>query len=312
MKKLYIFSGSKLQFEEIKNFKFKFLITFLIASGALTAVVLFLYQLIVLNPMNNFDSLRSENSLLRNKLEQFTQNYAVLNKDLDSLLKINNELRIAANLPVLSEGEQLLGTGGGLFEQPFEFVANGDIDVNKALEFVELVNKKVEFEKNQFTEISDKLKSNKKLFESLPALKPCEGQLTDHGFGMRRHPILNVVRMHDGIDIITDIGTQVFAPGKGRVESARFNGGYGLSVEIDHGFGYRTVFAHLSAINVKVGQVVSRGDLIAKTGNSGLSSGPHLHYEVHHKGIKLDPKNFFFDDLNFFEFKNQISNTGVR
>lgn len=312
MKKLYIFSGSKLQFVEIKNFKFKFLMTFLIASGALTAIVFFLYQLLVLNPINNFDTLRSENSLLRHKLQEFTQNYSLLNNDLDSLIKVNNELRIAANLPVMSEEEQLLGTGGGLFDQPFEFISNGDIDVNKALEFVEVVNKKVEFEKNQFIEIAGKLKSNEKLFQSIPALKPAEGPLTDHGFGMRRHPILNIVRMHEGLDIITDIGTKVIAPGKGKILSVGYNGGYGLSIEIDHGFGYRTVYAHLSSTNVKVGQIVTRGEIIARTGNSGLSSGPHLHYEIHHNGIKLDPQNFFFDDLNFFEFKNQISNTGVK
>ncbi len=286
--------------------------TFLIATGALTAIVLFLYQLFVLNPFNNYDSIRSENSILRHKLEEITTNYSLLNKELDSLIKVNNELRIAANLPVLSEDEQMLGTGGGRFDEPFELISDGDLDVNKALEFIDVVNKKVAFEKEQFHDISQKLKSNKNLFESLPALKPCEGSISDHGFGMRRHPILNVVRMHDGIDIITDVGTNVFSPGKGRVESVGYNGGYGLSIEIDHGFGYRTVYAHLSSVSVKQGQIVKRGDLIARTGNSGLSSGPHLHYEIIHNGIKQDPQNFFFEDLNITEFKTLLSNTGVR
>lgn len=312
MKKLYFFSRSKLQFVEIKNFKFKFIATFLIASGALTAIVFFLYQLFVLNPINNYESLRSENSLLRNKLQNFVSNYALLDKNLDSLIKVNNELRIAANLPVISKEELLLGTGGGRFDQSFDFISNGDIDITKAIEFIEIVNKKVDFEKNQFSEISARLKTNEKLFKSLPALKPCEGSLSDHGFGMRRHPILNIVRMHDGIDIIADVGTHVFAPGAGKIEYAGYNGGYGLMIEVDHGFGYRTVYAHLSSIKVKEGQNIKRGDFIARTGNTGLSSGPHLHYEVHHNGIKQNPEYFFFDDLNFFEFKNQISHTGVR
>ncbi|QQS37954.1 MAG: M23 family metallopeptidase [Ignavibacteriales bacterium] len=236
----------------------------------------------------------------------------MLNKDLDSLLKVNNELRIAANLPPLSDDEQLLGTGGGEFVQPFNFISSGDIDVTRALEFVDAVNKKVDFEKNQFTLISEKLKSNEKLYESLPALKPCEGTLSDHGFGLRRHPILNIVRMHEGVDIITDRGTNVYAPGGGKIESVGYRGGYGLCIEIDHGFGYRTVYAHLSSSNVQQGQTIKRGDLIARSGNSGLSSGPHLHYEVIHNGIKQNPRNFFFDDLNLAEFKSQISNTGVR
>jgi murein DD-endopeptidase MepM/ murein hydrolase activator NlpD len=117
------------------------------------------------------------------------------------------------------------------------------------------------------------------------------------------HPILKRYKRHEGLDINTDRGTPVFAPGKGKVTFVGRRGGYGLAVEIDHGFGYNTFYAHLSKSLVKKGQHVTRGDLIAKTGNSGLSSGPHLHYEVRHNGIKLNPVDFFFDDVNFFALK---------
>jgi murein DD-endopeptidase MepM/ murein hydrolase activator NlpD len=115
------------------------------------------------------------------------------------------------------------------------------------------------------------------------------------------HPILKVKRRHPGIDFVADIGTPVYAPGKGRVIYVGRRGGYGLEIEIDHGFGYRTRYAHLSKSFVKRGKRVSRGDLIAKTGNSGLSTGPHLHYEVSHSGKKLNPSQFFFDDFGFVE-----------
>ena len=105
------------------------------------------------------------------------------------------------------------------------------------------------------------------------------------------------------MDINTDRGTPVFAPGKGRVTFVGSRGGYGLAIEIDHGFGYKTFYAHLSKSLVKKGQQITRGDFIAKTGNTGLSSGPHLHYEVMHNGIKLNPVDFFFDDVNFFALK---------
>jgi murein DD-endopeptidase MepM/ murein hydrolase activator NlpD len=117
---------------------------------------------------------------------------------------------------------------------------------------------------------------------------------------MRLHPILKVRRMHEGIDIVTDTGTPVHASGNGTVAFVGRNKGYGLEVEIDHGFGYRTIYAHLSSSKVKLGQKVNRGDIIAKTGNTGLSSGPHLHYEVHHNGVKQDPLDYFFDDLSIF------------
>jgi len=120
---------------------------------------------------------------------------------------------------------------------------------------------------------------------------------------MRIHPILKRYKRHEGLDINTDRGTPVIAPGKGRVTFVGRRGGYGLAIEIDHGFGYNTFYAHLSKSLVKKGQYITRGDLIAKTGNTGLSSGPHLHYEVRHNGVKLNPVDFFFDDVNFFELK---------
>jgi len=130
---------------------------------------------------------------------------------------------------------------------------------------------------------------------------PTKGEYISSNFGMRLHPILKVRQMHTGIDIVVNTGTLVYSPGKGKVVRVGRRGGYGLEVVIDHGFGYRTTFGHLSKSLVKRGQKVERGDVIAKTGNTGLSTGPHLHYEVSQNGIKLNPKRFFFDDLDFIE-----------
>lgn len=108
--------------------------------------------------------------------------------------------------------------------------------------------------------------------------------------------------MHNGVDIITDTGTKVYAPGAGVVSYAGWRGGYGLTLEIEHGFGYKTIYAHLESIKVKQGQHLQRGDFIALSGNSGkLSTGPHLHYEVRNNGVALDPRNFIYDDVNIFE-----------
>ena len=115
------------------------------------------------------------------------------------------------------------------------------------------------------------------------------------------HPILHIYKMHDGIDIINDVGTSVYASGKGKVVFVGTKGGYGLAVEIEHGFVYKTVYGHLSSALVSEGQVVNRGQMIAKSGNSGLSSGPHLHYEVLHDGQNLNPADFFFDEYSYFE-----------
>jgi murein DD-endopeptidase MepM/ murein hydrolase activator NlpD len=303
MKKLYYYSKSRLQYIEIKNYKAKLFIYFIVFIFSFTAITFGSY--LFLSPLlgiRNFSSLEKENDLLQNKLESLTLQYEDLNNKLDSLNVSTNDLRIAVNLEPISEGERQVGVGGGYFDNNLDFLdLNSKLKLDKAFLFAEEVSRKLEFEKSNYLEITNKLKENKKLFESIPAIKPCQGIVGVHGFGMRNHPILNIRRMHEGIDIITNTGTPVYAAGKGVIDFVGRRGGLGLAIEIDHGFGYRSIYGHLSKANVKVGQRVSRGELIAKSGNTGLSSGPHLHYEVHHDGVKQNPVEFFFDDLNFFE-----------
>jgi murein DD-endopeptidase MepM/ murein hydrolase activator NlpD len=303
MKKLYYYSKSRLQFIEIKNYKVKLTMYFIVFIFSFTAIVFGSYTL--LSPLlgiRNFSSLEKENNFLQNKLERLTVQYKFLSSTIDSLNSSNNDLRIAVNLEPLSDGERQVGVGGGYFDNSLDFLnLNSQLKLDKVSLFADEISRKLEFEKTNYLEIVNKLKENKKLYESIPAIKPCQGIVGVHGFGMRSHPILNIRRMHDGIDIITKAGTPIYASGKGTVDFVGYRGGLGLTIEIDHGFGYRSIYGHLSATNVKIGEKLSRGKLIAKTGNSGLSSGPHLHYEIHHNGVKQNPVEFFFDDLNFFE-----------
>lgn len=302
MKKLYYFSSSKLQFVEVKNFKKKVLFYFCAAILVLSATVYGTLNFIseITGSGKTLSTLKEENKFLQNKLEETSTLYKKLDFELDSLINVNNTLRVAANLPPVSDEEKQVGVGGGYFDNDIDFI-KGDVadDLKEALTYVDEVSRKVAFEKAQFNEISSKIKQNEKLFECLPAIKPCTGEI-GNGFGMRMHPILNIRRMHEGIDIVTNIGTPVHASGDGRVDFVGRKGGYGLCIEINHGFGYKTIYGHLSKTEVKEGQKVDRGFEIAKTGTSGLSTGPHLHYEVEHNGVKLNPEDFFFDDINFF------------
>ncbi len=303
MKRLYYFSKSKLQFIEIKHYKTKLSIYLSFGIVCLVALIFTVYSLALsMFGFDSYSSLNKENKLLHKKLDGVLIQYESLNKELDSLLIINNELRLAANLEPISEDEKKIGVGGGYFDNELDFLSDdSQLKLQQAFNYMDEITRKINFEKKQYIDISGKLKENKRLFESIPAIKPCSGTVAMHGFGMRFHPILNIRRMHDGIDIITDRGTPVHVSGNGTVDFVGYRGGLGLAVEIDHGFGYRSVYGHLSKINVVQGQKVLRGDTIAKTGNSGLSSGPHLHYEIHHNGVKQNPIEFFFDDLNFFK-----------
>ncbi|MCK5456966.1 MAG: M23 family metallopeptidase [Melioribacteraceae bacterium] len=164
---------------------------------------------------------------------------------------------------------------------------------------------KIKLENENYSEIKNTFESNSELYDALPAIKPTTGNFGDR-FGMRRHPIIKIKRMHNGVDFLPYYNTPVYAPGGGIIEYVGRNGGFGKMVIINHGFGYKTRYAHLNKYKVKKGQKVKRGDLIGLTGNSGLSTGPHLHYEVRHNGIALNPRNFIFDDIKIFELAQHL------
>jgi murein DD-endopeptidase MepM/ murein hydrolase activator NlpD len=307
MKKLYYFSKAKLQFVEIKNYKAKLAIYFTLSVVIFSTIIFGGYFIIstIINSQKNLRTLRSENRILKENLDKIASNYQLLDNQLDSLYKANNNLRAAANLQPVSQDELKLGIGGGSFNNVMDFFKSpSEEKLNSLLNFVDLVSRKVAFEKEQYSEISNQLKLNQKLFLAIPAIKPCDGEIGD-GFGMRFHPILHIERMHDGIDFVASEGTPVYATGDGTIEFVGYRGGFGLAVEIDHGFGYETIYAHLSESEVKEGQKVVRGEMIAKIGDTGLSTGSHLHYEVHHDGVILNPADFFFGNLGFFELTHK-------
>jgi murein DD-endopeptidase MepM/ murein hydrolase activator NlpD len=304
MKKFYYFSKSKLKFVEIRSFykKFVFLILFFAILASFFIFGTFIVFNEFINPDSEVKALRSTNNVLKDKFEQLSSQYKNLDNKITDLSSKSHDLRLKANLEPEQIDNNVFGTGGKIFE-PIRNSTVGKINnrIEELESFINEVSLKVSLEKNNYEEIEKTLKSNEQLYESIPALKPCDGTLADD-FGMRMHPILKIVRMHSGDDILTDIGTKVYAPGNGRVEFAGQRSGYGWTLEIDHGFGYRTVYAHLDEIKVKAGQKIQRGDLIALSGNSGkLSTGPHLHYEVYYQGVAVDPINFMFDDVKMFD-----------
>ena len=293
IKKKYYFSKEQLKFIEIKYLKSNFFVL-------LPAVIIYLSLIIFGIHRSMTPENQEEHEVLKKKVDEILTLYLSLNEELDSLTSKNNSLRVAANLSPLSKDELLVGIGGGSFDNSIDFLSGKtDVKLKEAVLYVDEVERKISFEKNQFEEVTNQLKLNRQLSKCLPAIRPCTGELSD-GFGMRMHPILHRIRMHEGIDIVTSTGTAVHSTGNGVVEYTGYNGGYGLTVIINHGFGYRTIYAHLSKIKTKRGTKIHRGDIIAFVGNSGLSTGPHLHYEVEHDGQKLNPQHFFFKKFNYF------------
>lgn len=148
-------------------------------------------------------------------------------------------------------------------------------------------------------------KQNEQKLLCIPAIQPIYNKdLTRvaSGYGMRIDPIYRTRKMHQGMDFTAPIGTEIFATGNGIVKEAGWRQGYGKCVKINHGFGYETLYAHMHKITARVGQSVKRGDVIGEVGNTGKSTGPHLHYEVHFKGTPVNPQNYYFLDLSPEEY----------
>lgn len=168
---------------------------------------------------------------------------------------------------------------------------------------------KIEVLDYSYDDIIGKAKMNQKKMTHLPTIiliynKDLKG--TGAGFGMRIHPILGIKRMHEGMDFYARKGTDVYATADGIVSEVRFSTTFGNIVEIDHGFGYETIYGHLSKFKVKKGQKIKRGEIIGLVESTGLSSGMHLHYEVHLNGKEVNPIYYFYADLTPAQYKQII------
>jgi murein DD-endopeptidase MepM/ murein hydrolase activator NlpD len=153
-------------------------------------------------------------------------------------------------------------------------------------------------------------RNKEKMLAAIPAIQPVANKNLKKmasGYGYRIHPIYKVRKMHWGTDFSAPTGTPIYATGDGTVTTyKRSRSGYGRHIMIDHGFGYETLYAHMSKIEVRKGQRVKRGDIIGYIGSTGSSTAPHLHYEVIKDGRKINPINYFFNDLSPEEYEEML------
>jgi murein DD-endopeptidase MepM/ murein hydrolase activator NlpD len=175
---------------------------------------------------------------------------------------------------------------------------------------VDNIRRKIYIESKSQDEVVELAENKEKLFAAIPAIQPIANKqliALASGFGLRIHPIYKVRKMHTGVDFAAAIGTPIYATADGTIDKADVSfSGYGKVIEIDHGFGYRSRYAHMHGFAVRQGQKIKRGDLIGYVGNTGLSTAPHLHYEVFVNGSHANPVHYFFNDLNPAEYEKII------
>ncbi|MGM9837370.1 MAG: M23 family metallopeptidase [Paludibacteraceae bacterium] len=174
---------------------------------------------------------------------------------------------------------------------------------------VDQLEKELYVQAKSYDELLQLAKQQEIRMENIPAIQPVlnkDLKRTASGYGMRIDPVYHVRRFHAGMDFSAPTGTDVYATGNGKVAFVGWRQGYGNTVEIDHGFGYTTLYAHLYKSLVHQGQTVKRSDIIALVGSTGKSTGPHLHYEVRKNGNPVDPRNFYFYDLSPEQYDEMV------
>ena len=189
-----------------------------------------------------------------------------------------------------------------------EKLANADLVINTTRK-LDALERQLYLQSASFDEVVTLCRSHDEMLRCIPAIQPVSNKdlkQTASGYGMRVDPIYRTTKFHAGMDFSAAIGTDVYATGEGTVTKAGWQTGYGKTIVIDHGFGYVTWYAHLSDYYVRPGQRVVRGQVIGAVGNTGKSTGPHLHYEVHVKGRVVNPVNYYFMDLTAEEYDRMI------
>jgi murein DD-endopeptidase MepM/ murein hydrolase activator NlpD len=175
---------------------------------------------------------------------------------------------------------------------------------------IDQLKRKIYIESKSQDDVVQFAEKKEKLFAAIPAIQPIANKTLialASGFGMRIHPVYKVRKMHTGIDFAASIGTPIYSTADGTIDVVDVSfSGYGKMVEIDHGFGYRTRYAHMHDFAVRKGQKIKRGELVGYVGNTGLSTAPHLHYEVFINGVQVNPVHYFFNDLNASEYEKII------
>jgi murein DD-endopeptidase MepM/ murein hydrolase activator NlpD len=305
----YYYDAEKLAFKRIvtkNSTKIGYAMLFLLASALFGFLCFF-----VLSNTSFFETPKSK--LQARELETMKLNYNLLNRKIalmdEGLSAIeerdNNLYRVYFNSAAISTEERRAGLGGVNRYKDLEDFNNSDLIIGSSKKVDEIM-KALAIQSVSLDEVTKLAKQKANLLKAIPAIQPVKNEELKHmasGFGYRSDPFTKIRKFHKGMDFTAKTGTPIYATGDGVVRKADASlSGYGNHIEISHGYGYLTLYAHLSKYKVKAGQKVKRGDIIGYIGSTGRSEAPHLHYEVHKNGEVVNPLNFYYGSISAKEY----------
>ena len=272
--------------------------------------------LVIFLAVSAFMDSPKEKALKREK-EEIVAQYHILNNQINEQETVltnlenrdDNIYRIIFESDPIDVSIRRAGTGGINKYEALKDMDNAELIINTSKKLDKL-SKAMYIQSRSYDEIETLAKNKIDMLTSIPAILPVSLKnprtRLSSSFGYRVHPMYKTVKLHAGMDFGGAIGTPIYATGNGKVIYAGLQKGYGKSILIDHGFNYKTQYAHLDSYNVKTGQKVKRGDIIGYMGNTGMSTGPHVHYEVRKNGAPVDPINYYFNDLSADEYDKLV------
>lgn len=307
MAKKYRYNPDTLSYEQVKQgWTYHVWRTFLygMPSLAIGIILATLYVTRVDSPTEK--KLIRELSFYKQQFERVQEDMQLVNDVLDEIMNRERSIyRVALGAPDMPESIRTMGTGGTKRYIELDGYSYSEL-VKKTRSDIDALQGKIYAQVLSFKEIEKIALEQEERLASIPSIQPVSNRdlkRLSSGFGWRIDPVYRTPSMHSGLDFTADVGTEVYATGDGVIESVEtLAWGYGKNIVVNHGFGYKTRYAHLSAFKVKVGQKVSRGQVIGLVGNTGKSTGPHLHYEVEKNGVKVNPMSYFFNDLTPDEY----------
>ncbi len=283
-------------------------ISYLLGASVFAALVLFIAYSIFSSP---------KELMLERENQQYAMQIELMNKRVDMLTKIVEDIEerddniyrtIFEAEPIPSEVRKA-GVGGTDRYESLKGYENSNTIIATAQK-IDALSRELVIQSKSFDDVYKMAKNKAKMLASIPAIQPISNKDLKRiasGFGYRIHPIYKTLRMHEGIDFTAPIGTPIYATGDGVVERLKGKmSGYGKVLMINHGYGYESLYAHMSKIIVKPGEKVKRGQVIGYVGNTGRSTGPHLHYEIRKEGRAVNPVHYFFQDLTPEEYEKVI------
>ncbi len=311
-----VFNPANLTYEQKKvSLKSKLIFGFMILSGILVfgfACVMLSHKIF---PSPNEQNLKRQIAFMKGEYNKLNSRLEFITADLNTLRKRDENLyRVIYQRDPIDEKiwktSEKVGDKYDLIREKSDYESIADI-----LSAMEIARNKMKLQQASYNEIAALVKRKDDMINSIPSIQPITNKdLTriSSGFGWRIHPIYRIPKKHTGIDFTAPTGTPIYSTGDGVVEATHYEGGYGNSVIVNHGYSYKTRYAHMSRFGTKTGAKVKRGALLGYVGSTGASVGPHLHYEVEYGDQKVDPALFFYNDLNSNQFAElvKITNAG--